>query len=271
MSLACPVCRQALTAAGSSWRCPANHSFDVARQGYLNLLLAQHRKSRQPGDDKAMVAARTQFLDRGLYQPIRDAVMAHVQTLAPASILDIGCGEGYYTTGLVAEGREVFGLDLSKDAIVAACRRSRAVHWLVAGSAHLPFTDHSLDLVVVMFCEPHAEEIARVLKPDGHLMLVTPGNAHLAALRALLYDEVQPYDEDKHVRRLAAGFALAEREDVRADLVLTPDALAELLAMTPHGWRVNPERQAALASSAPLATELDVRLWLFQPNRSSTA
>lgn len=271
MSLACPVCRQALSANGTSWRCPANHTFDVARQGYLNLLLAQHRKSRQPGDDKAMVTARTRFLDRGLYQPIRDAVISQVQAVAPATVLDIGCGEGYYTTGLVTEGREVFGLDLSKEAILAACRRSRAVRWLVAGSAHLPFTDHSLDLVVVMFCEPHAEQIARVLKPDGHLLLITPGNSHLTALRSLLYDEVRPYDEDKHVRRLASGFVLAERQDVRAELVLDPEALADLLAMTPHGWRVSPERSAALAAAAPLATELDVRLWLFQPNRPNAA
>lgn len=269
MSLACPVCQQALSAAGTSWRCPAHHSFDVARQGYLNLLLAQHRKSRQPGDDKAMVSARTRFLERGLYQPIREAVIAQTQALAPATVLDLGCGEGYYTSGLVAEGREVFGLDLSKEAILAACRRSREVCWLVAGSAHLPFTDQSLDLVVVMFCEPHAAEIARVLKPDSHLLLVTPGNAHLASLRALIYDEVRPYDEDKHVRRLAPVFELVAQHAVRAALTLTPEPLAELLAMTPHGWRVSPERQATLTDGQPFPTELDVRLWLFQPLRAN--
>lgn len=128
MSFSCPLCHQPLTQANNSFVCPGRHQFDVAKEGYVNLLPVQHKRSRDPGDSAEMMQARRAFLDAGHYQPLRDAivnVLKEKSTSEDAAILDIGCGEGYYTHAFAdaLTGCTTFGLDVSKVAIKAAARR----------------------------------------------------------------------------------------------------------------------------------------------------
>ena len=123
--LTCPVCGGALHREERSLRCGAGHCYDIARQGYVNLLRTNRSKDKRHGDDKRMVAARTAFLDAGYYAPLRDAVAAAATeyTSGDAGVLDAGCGEGYYTAHVLhtlqAQGKSpsVCGVDISRDAL----------------------------------------------------------------------------------------------------------------------------------------------------------
>lgn len=256
-SLICPLCRTDLTrglarsepgtrAGGAAWRCHNGHSFDVAREGYVNLLPVQHKHSRAPGDNPDMIRARRAFLDAGHYQPLRDAVLALLRPLQAGSVLDIGCGEGYYTRALATVIPEVIGLDIARDAVKLAAKRDPGITWLVATSAQLPLADHSVDLVCSLFSPLPAAEIARVLKPGGHLLVVTPGPEHLLTIREQLFAEVRPHRPEKFVVELQDALPLRRQTELRFDLLLDCTAREQLLLMTPYAWRATAEHRARL-------------------------
>lgn len=148
MSFSCPLCHQPLAHVNNSFICPQRHQFDVAKEGYVNLLPVQHKRSRDPGDSAEMMQARRAFLDAGHYQPLRDAIVEQLSARLDASatsILDIGCGEGYYTHAFAGAlpTATTYGLDVAKVAIKAAARRYPQVTFCVASSHRLPFADAS--------------------------------------------------------------------------------------------------------------------------------
>src|SRR5690606_29891455 len=174
----------------------AGHSFDTARQGYIHLLPVQNKRSLDPGDSKAMVAARRRFLAAGYYQPIaaavNRAVLADTLDDEQISCLDAGCGEGYYLRQLAMAERggralALVGLDISKWAVLAAAKQDRQPSWLVASNANLPLQSQSLDRVLCLFGFPVHGEFARVLKPAGELLQVDAGTDHLRELRNVIY------------------------------------------------------------------------------------
>src|SRR5690606_36977599 len=200
-ALACPLDGDPLRSSGASWRCASGHSFDIAREGYVHLLPVQRKRSRDPGDSKAMVAARRRFLVRGFYQPIAAAVCRTVlgEPAPEGTIhcLDAGCGEGHYLRALAAEAGDQWvlslaGLDISKWAVQAAARQARRITWLVGSNAGLPVQPASLDWLLCLFGFPVYGEFARVLKPGGQLLMVDPGPDHLRELREILYPSLRP-------------------------------------------------------------------------------
>ncbi|MDX1694781.1 MAG: methyltransferase domain-containing protein, partial [Ketobacteraceae bacterium] len=164
--LICPVCQLPLEdpdQSGKKLQCGNNHSFDIARQGYIHLLPVQHKKSRSPGDNRAMVQSRQRFLSSGHYEPLANKLgcilQEHLRDTTPLHLLDAGCGEGYYTRYLQAALQQhwpdktltVCGIDISKDAIVAACRRSRQITWIVASLKQPPVQPGSFHGLVSIF------------------------------------------------------------------------------------------------------------------------
>lgn len=252
--IVCPLCRQPLVPDGASHACAAGHRFDQAREGYLNLLPVQHRRSRAPGDNTDMVRARRAFLDAGHYRPLRDAVMAILGELAPQRLLDIGCGEGYYTQAMADAVPAVTGIDIARDAVRLAARRDARVRWLVAGSARLPLADHSIDAACSLFSPLPVAELLRVLVPGGHLLVATPAPDHLQALRAVLFDEVRPHRPDKFIGELAPALQPAGQREIRFPMVLDRTAREQLLTMTPYGWRASPARRLLLCGPASAET-----------------
>ncbi|PKM31203.1 MAG: SAM-dependent methyltransferase [Gammaproteobacteria bacterium HGW-Gammaproteobacteria-11] len=264
LELICPLCQAALTAQGSRWCCSHGHSYDQARQGYLNLLLVQHKNSRQPGDTPAMLACRQAFLDAGHYQPVSDEINRLLSAGAPARLLDMGCGEGYYTARLAnaLSGCSLGGLDISKDAIHKAARRSRDIQWLVGSSARLPVADASLDAALCVFSPWSWEECLRSLKPGGQLLLVGPHADHLLSLRAALYDSIHPTPE--LIKALPSGLHIVSDSTLRYALDLESTDLGNLIGMTPHGFRSRPERQQALLEQGLSGLEVAMRMVLLQ-------
>ena len=268
-ALACPLDGQPLQRVAATWRCASGHSFDVASQGYANLLPVQNKRSRDPGDSKEMVAARRRFLNSGAYQPIAAAVSrAALAGLATsASCLDAGCGEGYYLRQLAAAVGErqnlaILGVDISKWAVLAAAKQDRRPAWLVGSNANLPVQSATLDRVLCLFGFPAYAEFARVLKPGGQLLMVDPGPDHLRELRQIIYPTLKP--ERTATAPVPAGFSPLPGEAVRFSLALAgAEPIADLLAMTPHLHRASAEGRARAAALTALQLTIDVRLALY--------
>ncbi|MDO7910801.1 methyltransferase domain-containing protein [Pseudomonas sp. 22-AL-CL-001] len=245
--LACPLCHAPLSRLDNGVACAAGHRFDRARQGYLNLLPVQHKNSRDPGDNQAMVEARRGFLEAGHYAPVAQRLAELAAERDPDTWLDIGCGEGYYTAQIAQALPEADGyaLDISREAVKRACRRATEVTWLVASMARVPLADASCQFIASVFSPLDWQEALRLLSPGGGLMRVGPTRDHLMELRQVLYDEVRPYADDKHLALVPASMQHAHSETLTFRLSLAePQARADLLAMTPHGWRASAERRA---------------------------
>lgn len=277
-TLACPLDGALLYRHGAAWRCASGHSFDIASQGYVNLLPVQQKRSRDPGDSKAMVAARQRFLEAGHYQPIAAmlarAALAGEAPNATLSCLDAGCGEGYYLRQLAAAGGTgqtlaVLGLDISKWAVQSAAKQEKQqdkrTAWVVGSNARLPVPNGTLDRVLCLFGFPVYPEFARVLKPGGRLLQIDAGPDHLRELRAIIYPTLKP--ERPADARDPAGFTRLPDETLRYNIELTSAAqIADLLTMTPHLYRATPEGRARAAALTELSLTVDVRLVSWERN-----
>jgi 23S rRNA (guanine745-N1)-methyltransferase len=270
VELVCPVCREPLLPVDNSLRCSNGHSFDRARQGYWNLLLAQKKRSKAPGDNAEMVQARQCFLEAGHYAPLCDAIGKLLSRQLPypadARLLDLGCGEGWYTDRLQRQlGASMTGLDISKEAVKTACRRNPAITWLVATGADIPLADASVDAATLIFSRLMPEPTARVLKPGGLLLVVYPGPDHLLALRQLIYTEVRASSGFDPAAQLDTLFEPVTEESLHFNFNLeTPEAIQDLLAMTPHGQRLKAEARSRIAACGQLQEQADFRLALFR-------
>ena len=238
----CPICGGPLERGPSAYSCPAGHSFDLAREGYVHLLPANRMHSKMPGDDKGMAAARWAFLSKDYYAPLRDALcsIALANTGPAPSVLDTGCGEGYYTSGVYQALRRVgrsvtlAGTDISKAILRRAAKREKDAEFAVASSYRLPMAAGSADLIINCFSPMAAEEFHRVLKEGGGLLYVVPSEKHLWELKEILYD--RPYiNEVKQVPY--EGFDEVEVRHVEEVIHLPcgEDILA-LFQMTPYFW-----------------------------------
>ncbi|WP_409967059.1 methyltransferase domain-containing protein [Bengtsoniella intestinalis] len=260
----CPVCREPLTRGEKSYTCPNGHSYDLAKEGHTYLLLANQKNSLQPGDDKAMARARTIFLDKGYYAPLRNTLCQLLQQQHPIAILDAGCGEGYYTAGIrqALPQAEMAGIDISKFCLQKGAKREKTVEFAVASSYHLPLADGSVDAIVNCFSPMATEEFARVLKPHGRLYYVVPGAEHLWALKQVLYDA--PYLNEEKETPYADFCSLGITPvDFTMD-IQGQEALQALLGMTPYAWKTPKDGKDRLSTMDALTVEASFRIHTFE-------
>ena len=238
MNLICPICNGPLSREPGRLVCPEKHSFDVARQGYVNLLPIQRKHSAHPGDTREQVLSRREFLEGGFYAPIADALIAAAKKYdVSGPILDVGCGEGYYCTRLAqAISAELTGLDISKDAVRCAAGKYKSAQWLCATAAQIPVETAGAGLVTSLFAITLPEEYHRVLREDGWFFQVLAAQDHLLGLKSIIYDELIFREKDT-VPELP-GFTLVESIPVRFSFTVEEAQVQNLFAMTPHLFRV---------------------------------
>jgi 23S rRNA (guanine745-N1)-methyltransferase len=267
----CPVCQVPLVREDRRWVCANQHAFDAAREGYVNLLLANQKRSREPGDNAAMVKNRRAFLNAGYYDPLRDklieifAAFVEIEDNRDLSVLDVGCGEGFYTSGLQQhfdpQPLRFYGIDISKFAIRAASRRYQAILFAVAGSRQLPILDRRVDFLLSIFAPRAFDEFSRVLVTGGKLVMVTPGPAHLWGLRQLLYDDPRSHAADGP---MPVEFALQYETTLGYEIAFSShEAIGQLLAMTPYIWRAPEHKQQAILQQTSLQTPVEFVVRVF--------
>ena len=252
MELICPICGGTLCRGEHEYRCPENHSFDIARQGYVNLLTVQQKKSLHPGDTPEQVSSRRAFLDGCFYAPIAAALCeAAKKHGASGPVLDIGCGEGYYSTRLAdAISAELTGLDISKDAVRYAAGRYKNAQWLVGTAAHLPVKDGTVGCLTSLFALTLPEEFSRVLRADGLFFQILAAEDHLLGLKGVIYPELKHKEKDSVP--VLPGFELSESIPIRFTFSVEGDQVKHLLAMTPHVYRISREGAERLANTKML-------------------
>ena len=266
----CPVCGEPLTREEHVYRCPNRHSFDIAREGYTYLLPPNQKHSAAPGDDKGMAAARREFLSKGYYAPLLNTLCNEILARSgpEATILDAGCGEGYYTAGiyqaLTAAGRRprMAGTDISKAILRYAARREKGVEFAVASSFHLPLSDGAADVLLDCFSPLALEEFRRVVRPGGAFLYVVPAADHLWQLKEVLYDTPYPNPDETIPYE---GFQLLEVVPVETMLhIENPEDLQALFQMTPYCWKTPKAGVERLRALSQLEVRAGFRIHVFR-------
>ena len=239
MNLICPICHNQLNRVDRSYVCSQNHSFDIARQGYVNLLTVQQKHSLAPGDTREQVLSRRAFLEAGYYAPIAQALTDTAKELGvTGEILDVGCGEGYYSSRLAgALGAPLTGLDISKEAVRCAAAKYKDAAWLCATAAHIPVETGSAGLVTSLFALTMPEEFRRILRPDGYYFQVLAAQDHLLGLKGIIYDELK-FKEKDSVPELP-GFTRLESIPICFTFTVEGEQIRNLFSMTPHVFRIS--------------------------------
>jgi len=252
MELLCPICGEILNKTEGAFRCGRGHSFDIARQGHVNLLPVQQKHSKYPGDTKEQVISRRAFLDGGFYEPIaRTLVDTALELGAKGPILDVGCGEGYYSSRLArAMAAELVGLDISKEAVRYAAGRYKGPLWLCATAARLPVKDGSIGTLTSLFALTLPVEFGRVLADGGLYFQVLAAEDHLLGLKAIIYPELK--HKPKESQPELEGFQRIRTVPIRFAFTVEGEQVRNLLSMTPHVYRISAEGAARLAATQRL-------------------
>ena len=227
--LICPVCGGVLEKAQNMMRCAQGHCFDIAKEGYVNLLRSS-KNGDKIGDDKLSARSRRDFLNKGYYQPLQAALVELFADRA-GNVVDICCGEGYYTAALGENpALQMYGFDISREMVRLAAKRGNGTYF-VANMASIPLAPDSMDYALHLFAPFNGAAFAKILKPGGKLYTVVPGKYHLWGLKQALYetpyenDEKLPETEELHFvssRKVTAQITLASQEDIQAVFRMTP-------------------------------------------------
>jgi len=268
--LTCPICTTQLAQSNNTLVCANAHTFDIAREGYVNLL-----RKQLPGDTKEMLAARRSFLERGSYQPLSNmlnqiSVTYLAASTSPVTILDAGCGEGYYLgrlqQSLADRPLQCVGLDISKEAIRLAARRYKQACFVVANlKERLVLADGVLHMILNIFAPRNAAEFARVLVPGGLLLVAIPAPEHLLQLRSALHLlNIEEHKQEKISEQFAADFDFVTASDLRYTLYLKHDEIVQAVMMTPNYWHLSAEQRVTMEDMEGVETTVAFTCLLFR-------
>ena len=267
--LICPVCAKPLAVGEKCARCEAGHSFDRAKEGYFNLLLSSSAGGH--GDDKAMLLARRAFLEKGYYSHLLDALkeICLERFGTGCTLVDAGCGEGYYTGAICDALRErvgevnFFAFDIAKDAAKLVAKKMKNSATVFVSSAYrMPLADESADGILSLFAPFAREEYLRVLKPGGFLIRAYPLEEHLFALKKAVYENPLKNEgvsdagegwDDIEEKRVSKLLELSSNEDITA-----------LFGMTPYAHKTSERDRKKLLTLEKLAVETDFGISVYR-------
>lgn len=246
--------------------CSNKHCFDFAKEGYVNLLPVQNKKSKAPGDSAEMIQSRHRFLGRGYYDgfatTLCDVMRHHSGT---KNVLDIGCGEGYYAKFIYEKlnPEHLFGIDISKPAAKSSAKQLDVAHFSVASAFSLPFFDAQFDSAISVFSPIDFTEANRILAPSGCLFFCGPGPTHLHTLAKHIYGEAKSH-EGNHPKTIPRDLKLKLQQKYNEKVSVAGEHLPDLLRMTPYYWHCNEEQKNALTTMLDMTIELDIYISVYE-------
>lgn len=275
--LKCPVCNLSLEKKEKQWVCLNNHSYDIASKGYINLLLANQKKTKDPGDSKEMMEGRKDFLNRGYYHTFSDRlneiIISNISR-ENINILDAGCGEGYFlsrlkeaicinkSNSIISKQVNFFGVDISKSAVTYAVRRDKRINFIVSSNFNLPIMANTMDVIIRNFAPSDTCELKRVLKDNGKLIVVTPGIEHLYGLKEILYVNARKHEEKETTFE---GFKLTQRAEVKYNIHLEDrESVKNLIRMTPYYWTFDNAMREKASDTSKLSTALHFKISVYE-------
>lgn len=262
--LTCPNCGCQLKNSGTFLSCDNNHCFDIAKEGYANLLLSNMKRSKSPGDNKTMIDARRMFLGKGYYQPLRTLLESVVNLHSSGIVLDAGCGTGYYTQNLDANKYEILGVDISKYAIQTASKTNKNKSYVVASIFSLPIASNSVDIILNVFAPKPQNEFIRVLKDEGIVVEVVPGKQHLKELKTMIYKDDFLENKEKYA---LSKFALLNSQKLTYEKQVNSKVdVINLLKMTPYWYKggENHIRQIECSQFCGITFDFIINIWRKQ-------
>ena len=245
--LVCPICKKELNKIDKKEICENNHSFDYAKEGYLNLHISKN--SKNPGDDKVMVNSRREFLDKGFYVEISEKVneLLKANITIGDKLLDVGAGEGYYTNKMAKALNEVevFALDISKEAVKKGAKTYKNIKWLVASGLEEPFKDRSFKGITVLFSK------------------LFPNREHLVDIKKVVYPMIK-YENIEPIDELKDDFELVKRENLFYKKAVHGEDIKNLFHMTPYRWKSPKDGVERLESLNYLEVTVDVNVDIYR-------
>ncbi len=250
--ITCPNCKMSLLKEGRIWICGNRHSFDVSKEGYLNLLLPNKKKSKNPGDSKQMIRSREDFLSTGTFDFLIDRLKTEIATFSKESTpedkhglaLDLGCGSGYYTRhAFESSFLKRVGIDISKNAASIAARIDREALYLVGSVFNVPILDQMVDVVLNVFAPLELKEVHRLLKEEGHLIKVVPEKNHMVEISEMIYDEVIEHSSEfEHQVDSFEGLRLLRHFQIEKKVTVGTKNILNLISMTPFLYKFQQEQ-----------------------------
>lgn len=231
----CPNCKNKLLKVNKSYQCINKHSFDIAKEGYINLLLNKGNS----GDNKLMVKARKDFLDKGYFNNLANQILNEIinLNLKNPSILDVGCADGFYTNTISKINPNILGIDISKEAIKLAAKAYKNIEFIVANSKDLPISNSSVDIILSIFSPVFIDEVIRILKDGGILIKITPNSNHLLEMKKIVYENVY-YTKEKLIED--NRLILIKSSELSYKLNVSNADLNNLITMTPYYYKTKP-------------------------------
>ena len=271
-NILCPYCQNPLSVGDKSYTCELNHNFDLSKEGYLNLLPVNKKKSKSPGDNEMMILARRQFLELGYYKPLIKSLITVIKDDLSfgnnkISALDSGCGEGYYSENalnITGFDNKIIGTDISKHAIKSAAKKYKNNFYFVSSVYNLPIASKSINLILSVFAPNHPEEFQRVLSENGYLIIVSPGENHLKELAELIYDSFRPH-QNNIVEQMPDSFntVLCKRTTFKIQIKESAHLLM-LLKMTPYYWNTSKESLEKINKCNDINITCDFNISIFK-------
>jgi 23S rRNA (guanine745-N1)-methyltransferase len=274
LPIICPFCKTQLTeTTNKSYACELNHSFDISKEGYINLLPVNQKKSLTPGDNEMMISARRAFLELGFYDPLIESLKTIIKEDFTFSdnhfvALDAGCGEGYYSekvmNNIPGVTSQILGTDISKYAVKNAAKKYKDNFHFVSSVFNLPIASNEIDLILSIFSPIHPEGFQRILAKDGYVIIVSPGENHLKELALLIYDKFREH-ENNVIQKMTPILEHKATKKATFNIHITEvESLLILLKMTPYYWSTSKENLVKIENCKDINVTCDFNISIFK-------